>query len=145
MNKFSRRKPTKKLILNIGPGSSGTRSLYLAATQLNITAYHLGASSVNCISYSHHRNVSLGPLFNIHTMEIMNGGGGGGGGSGSSSGYDEFAFWGDIPVPNDWWSLMHGPLEDRILYVMTDMDDNKWVWTMHKIAVCMYVCMHACM
>ena len=110
---LSQRFPTK-LILNIGPGSSGTRSLYLAATQLNITSFHLGASSINCTSYSHHRDVSFGPLFNIHSMKIMRSG-------------DEFAFWGDIPVPNNWWSLMHGPFADRILYVMTDMDDNKWV------------------
>ena len=111
--------PTKKLILNIGPGSSGTRSIFLAASQLNITAYHWKQSSANCTVYLAHRNLSsysLGSLFDIHSMNIM-----------KSEG--DIAFWGDTPVPNDWWSLLHGPFRDRIYYVMTDMDDNRWVRT----------------
>ena len=104
--------PSSKLIINIGPGSSGTRSLYLAATQLNITSFHLGASSINCSSYSHHQQVSFGPLFNIRTMKIL-----------SSS---HTAFWGDIPAPNYWWNILHR-FSEGILYIMTDIDDNRWL------------------
>lgn len=102
------------LILNIGPGSSGTRSLYLAATQLNITSFHLGSSSINCTSFCHHPLVSFGPEFNINTLKILNS-------------HNEFAFWGDIPVPNYWWNILNRQISSQILYIMTDMDDNKWL------------------
>lgn len=36
------------IILNIGPGSTGTRSLHMAMRQLNVTASHYRMSSSNC-------------------------------------------------------------------------------------------------
>ena len=46
---------TTKLVMNIGPGTSGTRSLYIAATQLNITP--------PCIFYVRH-------VHNFHCLNI---------------------------------------------------------------------------
>jgi len=36
------------------------------------------------------------------------------------------AFWGDIPAPNYWWNILHR-FSEGILYIMTDIDDNRWL------------------
>ena len=103
-----------KLIMNIGPGTSGTRSLYIAATQLNLTSFHSGTSSLNCSAYNHHEKVNLDSLFDIETMEIMN------------TANVQYALWGDIPAPYYWWNILHR-FRERAMFIMTDFDDDLWL------------------
>lgn len=55
--------PTKaQIVLNVGAGSSGTKSLYLAMQMLNVTASHYRLFSQNCSSLyrDHSRSVFQG-------------------------------------------------------------------------------------
>jgi hypothetical protein len=103
-----------KLILNIGPGSSGTRSLFLAMVQLNLTSYHLGFSGANCTIYNRHEFVNLGKYFtrNPSIMERED---------------VKTAFWGDNPVPAYWWKFYHQYKISNTLMIMTDMNDDSWL------------------
>ena len=114
MNPNHNPEATTKLVMNIGPGTSGTRSLYIAATQLNITSLHSGASSSNCTVYLNHQAVNFKPLFDIKTMKIMD------------MAHVKYAWWGDIPAPNIWWNILHR-FRDRTIFIMTDFDDDSWL------------------
>lgn len=105
---------TTKLVMNIGPGTSGTRSLYIAATQLNITSFHSGASSSNCTAYLNHQAVNFEPLFDVKTMKIMD------------MAHVKYAWWGDIPAPYFWWNILHR-FRDRTIFIMSDFDDDSWL------------------
>jgi len=115
----NQRAKKNKLIINIGPGTSGTRSLYIAATQLNFTAFHSGSSSCNCTSYNRNDVINFDPLFNISTMEIMNK---------ASSNY---ILWGDVPAPNHWWRILH-QFHSESIFIMTDVNDEAWFRTRRK-------------
>lgn len=99
-----------RLVLNVGPGSSGTRSLFLAMIQLNYTAYHLGFSGMNCHLY--YRHSVIGKYFS-KSPSIF------------STEYHQ-AFWGDNPVPIYWWKLYHEH-PSNTLFIMTDMLDDLWL------------------
>eukprot|EP01036_Dinobryon_divergens_P022671 gene22671-30952_t len=99
-----------QLVLNVGPGSSGTRSLFLAMIQLNYTAYHLGFSGMNCHLYYRHR--VIGKYFSKDPSIF-------------STEYHR-AFWGDNPVPIYWWKLYH-EYPANTLFIMTDMLDDLWL------------------
>jgi len=106
------KKSSVKLTLNIGPGSSGTRSLFLAMVQLNITSYHLGFSGLNCTIHLRHKVVNLHSKFNRDAAIMETD--------------EQNAFWGDNPVPVYWWSLFHQyPHNTR--FIMTDMQDDNWL------------------
>ena len=105
-----RNSKSTKLVLNVGPGSSGTRSLFLAMVQLNFTSYHLGFSGMNCNLYYRHK--LLGQYFSRDPLVMTSG--------------LPIAFWGDNPVPNYWWKLYHEYPEDT-QFIMTDIDDYDWL------------------
>ena len=99
-----------QLVLNVGPGSSGTRSLFLAMVQLNYTSYHLGFSGMNC--NIHYRHKVIGTYF-FKSPSIF------------STEYNK-AFWGDNPVPIYWWKLYH-EYPANTLFIMTDMENDLWL------------------
>lgn len=111
-----------KLIMNIGPGTSGTRSLFIAATQLNITSFHSGASSLNCSAYYNHEMVNYESSYDIKTMKIMD------------NAHIQYALWGDIPAPNFWWNILHR-FQDRTIFIMTDVEDYSWLLRRKKKSV----------
>ncbi len=99
-----------QIVLNIGPGSTGTRSLFMAARQLNITSRHYTMYSSNCGMSSekfHFKEFGddLQPLQLKETKRV---------------------FWGDIPVSERWWHLL-AQYPSQIKFIMTDVDSDKWL------------------
>jgi hypothetical protein len=114
------RKVKNQLVLDVGPGSSGTRTLFLAAAQLNITAYHCNQNSLNCV-VTQRPGTDLVSLFHPSTMKIFD-----------SPEYS-LSLWGDNPVSNIWWELFHRFPPPCTELVMTDMDSGRWLAVRRKM------------
>eukprot|EP01034_Spumella_vulgaris_P024093 gene24093-30396_t len=110
------------IILNIGPGSSGTRSLFTAIRQLNITARHYQDLSLGCRLYritSNLKHPYLSPLvFSDDFSPLLDP-------------QHQRVFWGDIPVPEMWWYILQA-YPQQTQFIMTDINATKWYHSRFK-------------
>lgn len=90
----------RPVVLGIGPGSSGTRSLFYALAMLNMTGQHFGQSFDGCQMV--HNATALEDPHIMSRVEV----------------------WLDTPVPQKWTSLMHFAPAAR--YIFTDTNSSKW-------------------
>jgi hypothetical protein len=79
------------LVINASPGSSGTRSLFLAMLALNVTSAHYYRRSFNC-------TYGLTPLVP----------------------YDKVVFWGDTPFAHLWWYFQQACPSSRYVLTIID-------------------------
>ena len=79
------------LVINASPGSSGTRSLFLAALALNVSASHYFRRGFNC-SYG------MIPLVS----------------------HDKVTFWGDTPFSHLWWYFLQVCPSSRFIVTIID-------------------------
>ncbi len=108
-----------QIVLNIAPGSTGTKSMFVAMGMLNITSRHYSAISVNCSK----TYINQERKFFLDRLEPL-----------ADENLDHI-WWGDIPVSEDWWyAYAQYPEETR--FVMTDMDYDKWFAGRSKSKCC---------
>ena len=97
----------QRKIFGIGPGSSGTRSLFYALAMLNVTGLHFGSHFSGC-SFNH--DIRPDAAARDPNMILRR---------------EDVDFWGDTPVPSMWPQLLHRAPNYRV--IMTDLDSDRWL------------------
>ena len=103
-------KNTERLILDAGPGTTGTRTLHLVMSQLNITARHYKKNVMNCSFAGNHEVNEIDSDMRVLLRHDAG----------------PVVYWGDTPVPERWWHLLK--MYPRTRIIMTDVrNDSTWL------------------